>query len=169
MKEASDRAKALLADIRRAYSGVTRGSGISLCKSLQLDDYVPEDQLIESEEAKMLDPGTDWTQISQEWLARFGGKGGLSFVDAQGFRYYLPAVMTLFIEETEGLVTPRGCLTEMLVYHLSSTGPLDHFSILSDAQSRVVRSFLEYVAADPRCDCLDVQPGLTGHWKQFAD
>ena len=169
MNEASDLAKALLADIGRAFAGVTRGAGISLCKSLQLDDYVPEDQLVESEEARALDPGTDWTQIPHEWLTRFGGKGGLSFVDAPGFRYYLPAAMTLFILETEGLVAPKGCLTEMLVYHLNSADPLDHFSVLNDEQSRVVRRFLEYVAADPECDCIDVQVGLEGHWKKFAD
>src|SRR5262245_19605445 len=104
MNGPSERAKALLSEIRRVFAGVTRDGGTSRCASLQIDDYVPLDQVVESAEAQSLDPGTDWTLIPAEWLWRFGGKGGFSFVDARGFRYYLPAAMTLFIREAEGLV-----------------------------------------------------------------
>jgi hypothetical protein len=169
MNEASDRAKALLADIQRVFSGVTRGGGTSLWASIQIDDYLPVDQIVESPEAQALDPGTDWTRIPPEWLSRFGGKGGFSFVDARGFRYYLPALMTLFIREAEGLVETKGCLTEFLIYHLDGEDSLNHFSILDREQARVVRRFLEYVSTSPHYESLDVRTGLEGHWKQFED
>ncbi len=83
---------AMVADIERVFADVTRGRlGYSWSECEALDRY---DTAEDCERARLADKDTDWRELVDDarWEP-FPGCGGFSFINHEGFRYYLPPAM----------------------------------------------------------------------------
>lgn len=76
------------ARVFKAFRGVTRAGGVSWSESAVIDDDGTTDECAAARER---DPDTSWEQLVDDpcWNPE-PGCGGYSFLDAIGFRYYLP-------------------------------------------------------------------------------
>lgn len=74
--------------IHRAFDGVERGRGITLHEAAVIDDYGSE---VEQKKARALDQEARWQDVPDSAIA---GNHFLGYLDVEGYRYYLPAVMS---------------------------------------------------------------------------
>jgi len=80
----------LIAEIRKAFKGVTRGAGLSLHQGRQVDIlWVRDCDTVKR--AVRHDPETRWDQVADAKMEDLCD--ALTFVDAEGFRFYIPAYM----------------------------------------------------------------------------
>ena len=89
----------MIAEIARDFAQVTRQDGVSWSEALVIDNYGSEE---ECAAARASDKDKHWAELvdDEAWDAD-QGYGGFSFLDAIGFRYYLPAAMTRCIRTGE--------------------------------------------------------------------
>jgi hypothetical protein len=80
---------ALLAEIEEAFDGVAREDSTTLHEAIVMDDYGSEE---EQRAARRLDVEKRWQDVPDEDITSCCS--ALSFLDAKGFRYYIPAFMT---------------------------------------------------------------------------
>lgn len=100
MPELSDQDRkerdAIIAEIHSAFAEVTRGErGISWNECDARDGYEPEEVCAA---ARRSDTDNHWSELidNAKWRP-FPGTGGFSFINAEGFRYYLPPTMIRFL------------------------------------------------------------------------
>lgn len=91
-------AQALIAQIHSAFARVERQDGITLHQAIALDQGCSESEVAA---ARLQDTETHWTEVPRETLNDFAA--ALSFMDPQGFLYYLPVFM---IAALEGYISP---------------------------------------------------------------
>ena len=140
--------------IREAFHGVTLGKGVGLFEGQGLDDY--EDAgTCRAYRAK--DEKDDWESIPVENLNRC--YGSLSFFDAEGMRFHLPAFLIAQLD---------GQLRVDPVFHLAH---LDEWSkskfvLLTKAQREAVRDFLILMQDNPdfEFDRPHIETALTNYW-----
>jgi len=84
----------LIEIIKKAFAHVKLEDGIGLWEAQAIDDYEPK--LIQ-EEKRATDEKEDWTSISHQDLQRC--HSSLSFFDAKGMRFHLPAFLVASINE----------------------------------------------------------------------
>lgn len=127
----SEDAKRVANIIRVAFAGVTLGNGIGLRQANGLDDYADPRTLAA---LRLQDEKHDWQAISFEDLDRF--YCSLSFFDAEGMRFHLPAYL---VADLAGAL-----LTVDIIFHLVSVsdGVESRFDNLSAAQRNAVREYL---------------------------
>ena len=128
----------LIQRIHEAFEGVVLGKGVSLHETEVIDCY---GSLAERQAARQKDELKDWRNlINNPALLDVHGIGGLSFYDAAGFRFHLPAYLIT------GILKPKETVVESLVFALShlSTYQLERNTILTPLQRRCVKEFLVY-------------------------
>jgi hypothetical protein len=132
---------------------VKLGKGVGLREAQGLDDY--EDAATRAR-YRASDEKEDWSRIPAEELNR--SYSSLSFFDAEGMRFHLPAYL---IAELQGLYG------QDLVFHLTYPSSLTDgtFALLSPAQRSAVRAYLLHIAASPdhRLSRADKR-ALDGYW-----
>ncbi len=122
--------------IEAAFAGVTLGNGVGLQEAQGLDDYA-DDAACAALRAG--DEKDDWHHIPAEALNHCNSS--LSFFDAEGMRFHLPAYL---------LADLRGDFGFGMAFCLAQTSDYDrYFRLLSAAQRRAVRAFLLHIAEDP--------------------
>ena len=126
--------------IDAAFSDVTLGGGVGLYEAQGLDDYA-DPATCAAYRAK--DEKEDWRLITSEDLCRCNSS--LSFFDAEGMRFHLPAYLTCDLrgEYRFGMAFCLAYLYE---------GYTDRFSLLSKEQRIAVRLFLLCIIHDPDYD-----------------
>lgn len=134
MDEARKRVAAL---IRDAFEGVTLGDGVGLVQGQALDDYADGKEVAA---CRARDEKEYWGAIAAADLSRC--HSSLSFFDAEGMRFHLPAFLLAELE---------GRLSIGVIFHLVQ---LDDYAksklaLLSPAQRGAVREFLALCARDP--------------------
>lgn len=143
----------LVEQIAEAFSGVQLGTGIGLHEARGLDDYEDEACLAAYRDS---DEKLDWRKISAEDLCAF--QSSLSFFDAQGMRFHLPAFMSAELrgEYGCGMISPLIRDGEYARY----------FSSLDAKQRQVVRQFLLFLLNDPHYafERQDIERALDGYW-----
>jgi hypothetical protein len=124
--------------IEAAFAGVTLGDGVALQEAQGLDNYIVDAETCASYRAT--DEKEDWHRISAEALNRC--HSSLSFFDAEGMRFHLPAYL---------LADLRGDYDFGMAFCL--THECDHrssqFSLLSPEQRAAVSAFLHHIMDDP--------------------
>jgi hypothetical protein len=117
--------------VRSAFRGVTLGNGVGLRQGQGLDDYA-DDRTLAAYRAQ--DEKNDWSAIPVADLDRC--YSSLSFFDAEGMRFHLPAYLVADLEDN--------LQTADVLFHLVSTaqGTESRFNTLSVAQREAVRQFL---------------------------
>jgi len=129
---ANSKRKAIVAleqEIRNAFASVVLEDGVGLTEGLEIDSYASaEDRAA----ARANDEKLDWSSIPPELLN--GAATSLSFFDAKGMRFHLPAYL---------IADLQGSLDQDIRFHLNTRGLDGRFSMLSQQQKAAVRHYLE--------------------------
>jgi hypothetical protein len=131
------RKERLVAEIHQAFATTKLGSGLSWSQTVQLDDYEPE-EIVRA--GRHVEP-PHWLELvdDAEWHP-FPGIGGYSFIDADGFRFYLPPTMIRIVRE------PCEWYPGHLVGIINRFAGWEPESIFSETQCRCVAKFLEFMS-----------------------
>lgn len=144
----------LIATISEAFRGVTLGEGVGLQEAQGLDDYDDEETCAAYRAG---DEKEDWRAISSDELNRCNSS--LSFLDAEGMRFHLPAYMTAEL---------RGEYDFGMSFSLTNldTHGRTCFTALSAVQRQAVREFLLFLREDPdyQFDRADIDRALETFW-----
>lgn len=165
METHSGQRDAIEQKIRKAFSGVTLGSGISLRQAAVIDNF--GDAVTDEEFSLPLsEETTNWNHVTFAELER----GNVAHLDPLGFRFYLPAFMISLIDAYD---SP----SMRVIGTLSALYPRDHiaeyymqrYECLSYEQKQAVACFLqvlpELVELDPE-DTKIVERALN-YWNVF--
>lgn len=122
--------------IEVAFAGVTLEGGIGLWEAQGLDDYADAKTCAAY---RANDEKDDWHRVPAEALNYCNSS--LSFFDAEGMRFHLPAYL---------LAVLRGDYRFDITFCLTQTGDYDrYFGLLSLDQHRAVRAFLLHILDEP--------------------
>ncbi len=166
--DANDRRRLLLDRIDRAFAGVELGDGVSLHETQVLDNYGTAE---ERRAAREPDEKHDWHRLidDPDLPTHLGiGYGGLSFLDAEGIRFHLPACLARVVRDPEG---PRiGDLTESLGYLLSRPTDYDaeRLALLNTEQRACVRDVLVYFREVMVMGDDELDEAIDGYWSRPA-
>jgi hypothetical protein len=133
----------ILSLIEGSFAGVTRIGGVSWRETNVIDDYGSEEERLA---ARLQDKDECWQDVvkAPPWLEAWGS---FSFIDPIGFRYYLPAAMTVAIVNRE-LTYEIGLEFHLTLPRLALRSfTLEKWSLLNDAQRVCVARFLLYMMA----------------------
>ena len=129
-------AQDIAALIRDAFSGVTLGKGIGLREAQGIDDY-GDAKTCASYRAQ--DEKNDWSRITTDELN--GCYSSLSFFDAEGMRFHLPAFL---------IAALNGDYLQDLSFQLAHLNDysIGQYALLSAAQRQAVRACLMFMLED---------------------
>jgi hypothetical protein len=141
--------------VRSAFQGVTLGDGVGLRQGQGLDDYADPETLAK---LRAEDEKHDWTAIPVDDLNRCCSS--LSFFDAEGMRFHLPAFL---VAELEGRITSSDVVF-ILTYQ--DDDMMSRFDQLSPAQREAVREYLLLLLSDPHRGFQHpmIEAGLRDYW-----
>ena len=140
--------------IRDAFAGVTLGRGVGLWQGQALDDYADDATIAEH---RSRDEKEGWTRLTVADLDRC--HSSLSFFDADGMRFHLPAFL---LAELEGTLS-NGVM--FYLTYLDGYGK-SRFKSLTDPQRASVRQFLLLFKDDPdfTFERLHIERALNEFW-----
>jgi hypothetical protein len=150
--------------IRVAFRGVVLGQGISLRQAQIADCYGDEAQDGSFEHLPPDEPKDDWTRVR----VRDDNSDCIAHLDAEGLRYYLPALM-------QSVITDYDAGSMRVIGTLSALDPRGAYGdrrleILNGEQRQAIACFLkalpELVTLSDR-DAKVVSRSLSAYWKQF--
>ena len=169
----NDKQKALLKETRVAFGSVQRGNGITLHQAQAIDDYAgPEQELA----ARRLDTDRKWEDVPEQDIVRH--YTALTFLDADGFRYYIPAYMSFAVKHYKCGSFDFLILDHILYALNPGDGPelpewkIEQFEILDEGQKEVVCRFLHFMkdeAEDYLIGHSDAEQALEKYWGQFCE
>jgi hypothetical protein len=165
-------ARRLLALLEDAFRGVALGEGVSLHETPVLDSYGTAE---ERRAAREPDEKHDWRRLIHEPdLARLlsVGYSGLSFFDAAGLRFHLPACLSRIIADPEGAFVYD--MLESVLFHLAGIFELpalaphrrEQLAILDPAQRACVREVLIYFRDVMEVDDEALARAIVGYWSE---
>lgn len=144
--------------IRKAFLGAKLGSGVGLMQGQGLDDYADAETLARYRAG---DEKEDWSRIPVTQLNRCSSS--LSFFDADGMRFHLPAYLIADLEGTY----EQGVLFHLTCFEYQN---LSKFASLSNAQRAAVREYLLLQLS--RSDAFDrprIEKALAEYWTPTQD
>ena len=155
----TDDEKRVVELIRQAFRGATLGNGVGLMQAQGLDDYADAKTL---GEYRSQDEKSDWSAIPADELNSCCSS--LSFFDAEGMRFHLPAFLIADLE---------GTFVQEVVFHLTcfEHDAMDRFAELSTTQRHSVREFLLLRLRDPNCEFERpmIQKALDEYWTAIEE
>lgn len=129
--------------IYEAFDQVTLEDGVSLHETIRIDDYGYTNETLESQ--IKADERNNWKKlIDDPDLAKIHGNGGLSFYDAKGLRFHLPAYLCLMIKNPGEDIADICDSLMFTLTHLEAYNR-ERFSILTPVQRKAVKVFLTYI------------------------
>lgn len=144
----------LISKIRETFKDVLLEDGIGLSEANAIDDYKDKDFI---DECKRYDERLNWEVISVSELNKYNCS--LSFFDAKGMRFHLPAFMTAEIrgEYRWGMA--------FVLTHLSDYSK-SQFELLTAKQKEAVKLFLEYLLVNPdyEFEKENIQSAIENYW-----
>ena len=145
----------LIQTIKTAFSNVMLGHGVGLFEAQGIDDYENKEVC---QKLRSKDETSQWENIPIEHLNQC--YSSLSFFDAEGMRFHLPAFMLLELKEGSDYVN--------IVFHLTSRTTINkQFRLLNKSQKKAVRSFLQHLLKDidHEFDWPKIQRALNDFWQ----
>lgn len=152
----SPEALSLIAEIRKVFGKVGRGKGVTLHETAVIDQYGSE---AERQKARRNDTDCHWWEVKDEWIEEIRGVGGLSFLDGEGFRYYLPAYLTYWLR--------KGREPDRLAFHLESTQRRDFDQLFQHEQKVAIARCLEYLRV--AYDDTHSEKALKKFWHRYLE
>jgi hypothetical protein len=159
--------------IRDAFAGVTLGSGISLRQSAAIENYLKGMTKDQYARLPKSDVTTDWSAIPETEFSHVV----VPHLDAEGLRYYLPALMLWLLDNydngdfgSEGL--PIIGTVWALAPHLDLHPELSlaRLEIFTEAQRGAIASFVEalpIVVDLHRDDAKTIDHWFNAYWRGF--
>lgn len=138
--------------VEAVFSGVTLGNGIGLRQANGLDDYASPSALAE---LRASDEKEDWRRISVAALNR--NYCGLSYFDAEGMRFHLPAFL---IADLNGSYRFDMTITLMDIDDHKAR----QFALLDQPQRSAVNAFLQYRADQDPVARAGILHALESYW-----
>ncbi len=172
MMEISDKINAaLIEQITTAFQGVTRGKGVSLHEADVIDAYGSSK---ERAKARRLDTDTRWQDVPDADIEQYHWI--LSFLDLQGFHYYVPAYMVWSLKYYK---TSESASSDRIIYaldlYLSTSKEMiefrqSRFAVFTPEQCAAICGFLRFMAEhnDGYADGKAASEALEGYWGQFC-
>ncbi len=143
-------------EIILAFQDVELGDGVGLWEAQAIDDYESKS---EQSRARKKDEKTNWRKISGNDLFRCDSS--LSFMDAEGMRFHVPAFI---VGEIEGLTNTAP------IYHLSQCviNSPELFKAFNALQREAVAKYLEWCVwqEDFRYDSHHIKRALNEFWRK---
>lgn len=163
----SETGRRVLQEIESAFRGVELGDGVSLHETVAIDDYGGSEERLA---ARAGDEKHDWKKlIDDPEFAHIGRVGGPCFYDAAGFRFHLPAYLSLAVidfdrPEAEGAL-------ESLMFSLThfSEYNCNRLSILDGPQRRCVRKVLEFLRETHELESEELDRAIEGYWRDQSE
>lgn len=148
-------AEALKAEIRLAFAGVTLGDGIGLLEAQGIDDYADDETCAGY---RRQDEKENWQNIPPVALNRCNSS--LSFFDAAGMRFHLPAYLIADLDGTYGY--------GMAYVLAESVLCTEQMALLDALQRNAVRNFLCFIEDEPEYALQReyIQRALVGYWAE---
>lgn len=129
----------LIKRLRKIFHDVTlEDGGVSLGEAIVLDNYGSMEDRIK---ARSKDELADWKQLvgSKDLISSIGG-GALSFVDARGMRFYLPACFETLLQCENPDDRPE--IYRRILFHLGDWD--SDFELLNQPQILLIYDILNY-------------------------
>ena len=157
--------------IRSAFAGVRLGKGVSLQQARIIDDRRDDFSRAEFDALTRLEVTDDWTAIPEDELVN----DCLAHLDADGLRYYLPALMLWLLDHYNDADLRSNPEAEMTaIGTISALAPRKSMRWRWDSLSRdQLTAIASYLEALPRLVDLDdedtmlVARSLESNWAQF--
>jgi hypothetical protein len=159
----TDRESHLLQLISESFRGVELGDGVSLHETIVLDNYGSAQ---ERQAARAPDEKRDWRKLVDDpELANVYGIGGLSFYDAAGLRFHLPAYLSLAVKDPDQQVVWE------LHFHLTHLSEYNRqrLAILSPSQRRCVWEVLRYLRDLAGAEDATLDAAIQGYWNPVSE
>jgi len=128
-----EEARKILEAIRRDFDEVRPEGAITLHETLELDGY---GSVRAGLAARKRDTDKHWWEVRDEWIEEVNGVGGLSFLNDEGFRYYLPAYMSYWLR--------TGYETGSLRYFIAGSRKY-RYRLFNAAQRVTIARFVKFV------------------------
>lgn len=143
----------LIAQIEAAFDGVVLGEGVGLNEATGMDDYILGDEL---EKLRAGDEKQDWRKISAESLDH--NPTSLSFFDAEGMRFHLPAFLKDEIVRQVG--------ENQVIFHLTALDDYmkGNYKALVSTQRKAVVAFLEWCMPQEEYERPEILIALSSYW-----
>ena len=144
----------LITEISAAFKAVELDGGIGLSEANAIDEYKDEQF---RKQCKLNDEKHQWNAIPFSLLNKYNCS--LSYFDAKGMRFHLPAFM---IADIKGEYEFGMAFT---LTHLSDYSK-SQFALLSQKQKEVVKLFLEYLLLQPdyEFEKTSIQNAIANYW-----
>tara|TARA_R110002072_G_scaffold271010_1_gene430802 strand:- start:16164 stop:16799 length:636 start_codon:yes stop_codon:yes gene_type:complete len=166
----------LIDQIHTVFKDVKLGDGITLCEAGAIDSYGTDKELALARE---MDQDIHWTQVDIEYADP--GSSAMFFVDAAGFRFYLPAYLvytlkhdfTQFFGGAPSELRSSNCIPSIL--NRSSTessaisdGDGSPFGNFTRRECMCIARFLAFYAELQTNEYFDgAIEALKNHWGQY--
>ena len=155
--------RAVEAEIRRAFAGVTREGGVSWSEAVAIDGY----EILETREAaRAKDKEASWEELVEdpEWNPD-RGVGGFTFLDPIGFRYYIAPAMIRWTRDGCGNPFWLNIVTN---YLQSKT------DLMTDAQRRAAARFARFMISLSEAERNDYEAkkwrdAYEGYWWEWGE
>jgi hypothetical protein len=158
----SDRRLNLLAAIDSAFDGVELGTGVSLRETIAIDNSrTPTERAA----IRAGDEQHNWRKLVDDPdLWRIVHVGGISFYDDDGYRFHLPAYLTLAVRDPHR--TEIDGIVDSLLFKL--TVHFDTHPVLSAAQRKCVHDALVFLREEYESESEELDRAIRG-WSRIDD
>ena len=129
----------ILNHISEAFKDVKLEDGISISQARLMDDYRDTKENIKN--ARSIDNEQSWTEISKDKLEKL--YDAITFLDAKGLRFYLPAYMAYGI-----LYPDTGFPIGDYAISQLEGDTMERYHIFSPEQKVVIKEFLEFTLGE---------------------
>lgn len=137
--------------VRDAFQGVVLGEGVGLWQAQGIDEYADAETLARF---RARDEKLDWSAISNADLDRC--QSSLSFVDAEGMRFLLPAYLISELQRSVPVIIFRLMGSKLFVK-------------LNDLQRNAVREYLLLRLTSPYNGWEMIESALDEYWARDVD
>ena len=129
----------LVRQVVAAFNDVRLGNGVSLHQARAMDDYAGDAEVAA---ARVLDTESRWQDVTDEKLDRLADT--MPFMDAEGFRFYLPRFM-LFALEHRGRPEYSGSWAkDVAINNADLRDTTGRHDLMTEEQRAAVRAFAEF-------------------------
>jgi hypothetical protein len=128
--------------IKKAFSGVKLGDGISLREARAIDDHK---SVIKRIEARKKDELMDWDKISYKDIEKYSGI--FSFLDAKGILFHLPAYMIYLVRNhgnKNSFDAEEDVIYSLLPNKETQSWFSDRFSLIEIKHKEAITAFLDW-------------------------
>lgn len=129
----------LIREVEVAFDGVALGNGVSLHQARALDKRASDAEVAA---ARPMDTEERWQDVPDEKIDRLADT--LPFMDAEGFRFYLPRFMLFALKHSGGSQYSNSWACDTAIYWSDLRDTTGKHALLTQEQRDALRAFGEF-------------------------